>query len=43
MQVLEAMANRQENASLHGEVDQEIFMEQPKGFESKTHPEFVYK
>ena len=27
----------------HGEVDQEICMEQPRGFESKAHPNYVCK
>ncbi|XP_020104098.1 uncharacterized protein LOC109721092 [Ananas comosus] len=31
------------NAFLHGEVDRDIYMEQPKGFESKTHPQYVCK
>ncbi|RLN29889.1 hypothetical protein C2845_PM05G00250 [Panicum miliaceum] len=31
------------NAFLHGELDKDIYMEQPKGFESKIHPEYVCK
>lgn len=31
------------NAFLHGELDKEIYMEQPKGFESKTQPDYVCK
>ena len=31
------------NAFLHGELDKEIYMEQPKGFESKTQPNYVCK
>ena len=31
------------NAFLHCELDKEIYMEQPKGFQSKTHPEYVCK
>jgi len=31
------------NAFLHGELDREICMDQPKGYESKSHPEYVCK
>ncbi|GMJ04713.1 cysteine-rich RLK (RECEPTOR-like protein kinase) 8 [Hibiscus trionum] len=31
------------NAFLHGELDKDIYMEQPRGFESKSHPEHVCK
>lgn len=31
------------NAFLHGEVDRDIYMEQPKGFESKDQPSYVCK
>ena len=31
------------NAFLHSELDKEIYMEQPKGFQSKIHPEYVCK
>ena len=31
------------NAFLHGELDQKIYMEQPQGFKSKTHPGYVCK
>ena len=31
------------NAFLHGEFDKDIYMEQPRGFESKIHPEYVCK
>ena len=31
------------NAFLHGELDKDIKMEQLRGFESKIHPEYVYK
>ncbi|KAL4355035.1 hypothetical protein GQ457_06G000650 [Hibiscus cannabinus] len=31
------------NAFLHGELDKDIYMEQPRGFESKIHPEHVCK
>lgn len=31
------------NAFLHGELDREIYMEQPGGFESKAHPSYVWK
>ncbi len=31
------------NAFLHGEVDRDIYMEQPKGFESKDRPNYVCK
>ena len=31
------------NAFLHGELDKDIYMEQPRGFESKIHPEYVCK
>ena len=31
------------NAFLHGELDKNIYMEQPRGFESKIHLEYVCK
>nr|KYP60164.1 Retrovirus-related Pol polyprotein from transposon TNT 1-94 [Cajanus cajan] len=31
------------NAFLHGEIDREIYMEQPRGFESTSHPTYVCK
>ena len=31
------------NAFLHGELDREIYMEQPKGFEGKAQPDYVCK
>uniref|UniRef100_A0A803QFV2 Reverse transcriptase Ty1/copia-type domain-containing protein n=1 Tax=Cannabis sativa TaxID=3483 RepID=A0A803QFV2_CANSA len=31
------------NAFLHGELDQEIYMEKPRGFEDRTHPGYVCK
>ncbi|KAE8660144.1 hypothetical protein F3Y22_tig00116958pilonHSYRG00159 [Hibiscus syriacus] len=31
------------NAFLHGELDQEIYMTQPMGFQSQDHPEYVCK
>jgi hypothetical protein len=31
------------NAFLHDELDKDIYMEQPRGFQSKIHPEYVCK
>ena len=31
------------DAFLHGELDREIYMEQPKGFESKAQPDYICK
>jgi len=31
------------NAFLHRELDREIYMDQSKGFDSKSHPDYVCK
>lgn len=31
------------NAFLYSELDRDIYMDQPQGFESKIHPEYVCK
>ena len=31
------------NTFLHGKLDKDIHMDQPRGFESKIHPEYVCK
>lgn len=31
------------NTFLYGELDREIYMNQPRGFENKAHPEYICK
>ena len=41
--MLEALANGLKDVFLHGELDRDIYMDKPQGFDSKANPEYVCK